>query len=139
MATNPYASYVDGRDPLEVTRATPSRLENLLHVRAPETLTVAPAPGKWSVRDIAMTVPIEGARGARTHACRVETRLDTHLPGTNDSVGISADAARMSARATSKLERKWSVRDTLSHFDPERGDMTLQVVVEIIPGHALLA
>ena len=49
-----------------------------------------------------MTVPIEGARGARTHACRVETRLDTHLAGPNDGVGSSADAARTSARATSE-------------------------------------
>jgi len=38
--------------------------------------------------------------GARTHACRVETLLDTFLLGSK-SVGTSANAARVSACATS--------------------------------------
>jgi hypothetical protein len=50
--TNPYASCIARRDPLEVTRATPVRLKNLLQSSPPEKLTLAPAPGKWSIRDV---------------------------------------------------------------------------------------
>jgi hypothetical protein len=42
-------------------------------------------------------------RGARTPACRVETHLDTSLPGLK-GVGKSADAARRSACATEPEE-----------------------------------
>jgi hypothetical protein len=40
------------------------------------------------------------ARGARTHACRVETHLDAWSFAYNPGVEISLDAARMSACAT---------------------------------------
>src|SRR6201996_3829808 len=49
---NPYSSWLNGRDPLEVIRATPARLEKPIKGVSPETLNRSPAPGKWSVRDI---------------------------------------------------------------------------------------
>src|SRR5437764_13987322 len=49
---NPYAPQLGGRDPLQVTRATPAKLRDLMNAFAPEKLNVAPAPGKWSVRDV---------------------------------------------------------------------------------------
>src|ERR1700693_5772074 len=52
MTANPYASKMAGRDALEVIRATPVRLEKLLQALDPGKVTLEPAPGKWSVRDI---------------------------------------------------------------------------------------
>src|ERR1035438_10265547 len=52
MVTNPYASFMGDADPFELTKATPVRLEHLVQELGPEKLDVAPAPGKWSVRDI---------------------------------------------------------------------------------------
>src|ERR1700722_15357583 len=49
---NPYASWLDGKDPLEVIRITPARLEKSVSDSTSETLNRSPAPGKWSVRDI---------------------------------------------------------------------------------------
>ena len=49
---NPYASFLGDRDPLEVIRSTPARIESLITQHGAETLDRAPAPGKWSVRDI---------------------------------------------------------------------------------------
>src|SRR5580658_6588889 len=48
---NPYSSWLGARDPLEVIRATPARLEKPVQGSSPEMLNRSPAPGKWSVRD----------------------------------------------------------------------------------------
>lgn len=44
--------YVGERDPLEILRGSATALEQLLRGTAPERLTAAPAPGKWSVAEI---------------------------------------------------------------------------------------
>jgi len=147
MATNPYAVHLAGRDLLEVTRATPVRLENLLHARAPETLTVAPAPGKWSVRDILSHL----ADCEVVFAFRLRQALaeDHHViqPFDQDKWAVTYEQydARMALAAFSAV-RQWNLAliaglkaadfdKPLNH--PERGDMTLRVVVETMAGHDL--
>ena len=147
MAINPYASWVDGRDPIEVTRATPARLDNLLHARAPETLTVAPAPGKWSVRDILSHL----ADCEVVFAFRLRQALAEDNPviqpfdQENWAATYGNYDARMALAAFSAV-RQWNLAliaglkaadfdKPLNH--PERGDMTLRVVVETIAGHDL--
>jgi uncharacterized damage-inducible protein DinB len=49
---NPYAKYLGQRNPSEVLAATPAKLEALLRSLGPERADRAPAPGKWSVREI---------------------------------------------------------------------------------------
>src|ERR1700733_6998706 len=49
---NPYASFLGGKDPLEVISETPGRLVQPIHESSPDILNRSPAPGKWSVRDI---------------------------------------------------------------------------------------
>jgi uncharacterized damage-inducible protein DinB len=136
-----------GLDPLEVTRATPARLENLLQSPAPEKLTLSPAPGKWSVRDILCHL----ADCEVVFAFRLRQALaeDHHViqPFDQDHWAATYGAydARMALAAFSAV-RQWNLafikglnpgdfNKLLNH--PERGDMTLQVVVETMAGHDL--
>jgi hypothetical protein len=147
MATNPYASFVGGRDPLEVTRATPVRLENILQTLGPEKSIVAPAPGKWSVRDILCHL----ADCEIVFAFRLRQGLaqDHHVvqPFDQDDWAVTYGnySAPMALAAFSAV-RQWNLAliaglkaqdfdKPLNH--PERGDMTLRVVVETMAGHDL--
>src|SRR4051812_38396939 len=49
---NPYASYLAGGNPFEVIRATAAQLEKFVQAVGADRVDRAPAPGKWSVRDI---------------------------------------------------------------------------------------
>jgi uncharacterized damage-inducible protein DinB len=147
MATNPYATFMAGLDPLAVTRATPARLENLLQSSAPEKLTLSPGPDKWSVRDILCHL----ADCEVVFAFRLRQALaeDHHViqPFDQDhwAATYSHYDARMALAAFSGV-RQWNLaligglkpadfNKPLNH--PERGDMTLQVVVETMAGHDL--
>lgn len=46
-------SYSDGKEPLTLQRAAPRKLASLLKGRTKKELTRRPAPGKWSVGEIA--------------------------------------------------------------------------------------
>lgn len=147
MATNPYATYMAGLDPLEVTRATPARLENLLKSPAPEKLTLSPAPGKWCVRDILCHL----ADCEVVFAFRLRQALaeDHHVIQPFDQDHWAATYAHYDARtalAAFSAVRQWNLafikglrpadfNKPLNH--PERGDMTLEVVVETMAGHDL--
>jgi uncharacterized damage-inducible protein DinB len=48
----PYVALLEGRDPLEVLRATPARLAGVLTQLSPEQAEHKPAPHKWCVREI---------------------------------------------------------------------------------------
>jgi hypothetical protein len=147
MATNPYAPFVAGQDPLEVTRATPLRLESLLQARGPEKLTVAPAPGKWSVRDILSHL----ADCEVVFAFRLRQALaeDFHVIQPFDQDKFAVTYAHYDARvalAAFSAVRQWNLALiaglSAGDFDkplnhPERGSMTLRVVVETMAGHDL--
>jgi uncharacterized damage-inducible protein DinB len=147
MATNPYASALGEQDPLEVTRATPVRLENLLQTLGPEKLELAPAPGKWSVRDILSHL----ADCEIVFAFRLrQTLAENHpviQPFDQDkwAAPYAHYDARMALAAFSAL-RNWNLAlissRTLADLErpvnhPERGDMTFQTVVETMAGHDL--
>jgi hypothetical protein len=147
MATNPYASYIVGLDPLEVSRATLARLENLLQSSAPEKLTLTPAPGKWSVRDILCHLAdCEVVFAFRLRqALAEEHHVIQPFDQDNWAATYGAYDARMALAAFSAV-RQWNLafigglkpgdwKKSLNH--PERGDMTLQVVVDTMAGHDL--
>lgn len=48
---NPYAAFLNG-PPLAILEATTGRLQLLAQTIGPDRVTTAPAPGKWSARDI---------------------------------------------------------------------------------------
>jgi uncharacterized damage-inducible protein DinB len=152
MATNPYAVFLNdqtaaAKDPLEVARATPVRLENLLSRLGPEKLDLAPAPGKWSVRDILSHL----ADCEIVFAFRLRQTLaeDRHVIQPFDQDRFAATYPRYDAHmalATFAAVRHWNLAliagleaedfdKPLNH--PERGDMTLRVVVETMAGHDL--
>ena len=144
---NPYASWLDGKDPLEVIRATPGRLEKSIEGSLSETLNRAPAAGKWSVRDILCHL----ADCEVVFAFRLRQALaeDHHVIQPFDQDRWAATYAHYEANAALAVfstVRLWnlalisglgpdSFAKTLNH--PERGDMTFQVVVETMAGHDL--
>ena len=144
---NPYSSWLDGRDPLEVIRATPARLEKPIQRVSLETLNRSPAPGKWSVRDILCHL----ADCEVVFAFRLRQALaeDHHVIQPFDQDRWAATYAHCEASAALAVFsaiRLWNLAfianleppelaKMLNH--PERGEMTLQVVVETMAGHDL--
>lgn len=145
MATNPYASFVESLDVMEQLRATPVRLENLLHKIAPERLNVSPQPGKWSLRDIVCHL----ADTEIVFAFRLRQALaeDRHVVQPFDQDKWAAAYESYDARIallTFSAVRQWNLSfisglrpddfaRTVHH--PERGDMTLKTIVETMAGH----
>jgi uncharacterized damage-inducible protein DinB len=144
---NPYAAQLGGRDPLEVTRATSARLLDIVNKVVAEKLNEAPAPGKWSVRDIVSHL----ADCEIVFAYRLRQALaeDHHVIQPFDQDKWAATYSHYDAHTAVRVffnVRQWNLafieglepRDlarALNH--PERGDMTVQVVVETMAGHDL--
>jgi uncharacterized damage-inducible protein DinB len=147
MATNPYAPFIGDRDPIEVTRATPVQLEKFLQKLGQGKSTVSPAPGKWSVRDILCHL----ADCEVVFAFRLRQALaeDHHVIQPFDQDKWAAPYGHYdapAALAAFSAVRQWNLAliaglkaaDFDRHLNhPERGDMTLRVVVETMAGHDL--
>ena len=147
MAANPYASFLDGRQPREVIAATAGRLHTLAADLGADRVERAPAPGKWSAREILCHL----ADCEIVFAFRLRQALAEgyHVIQPFDQDRWAAmygafDAA--SALAVFTAVRDWNVRligavpaealdKKLTH--PERGEMTFQVVIETMAGHDL--
>jgi len=147
MVANPYAPFLGSREPREVIEATAGRLKALLEALGTVRADVSPAPGKWSARQILCHL----ADCEIVFAFRLRQGLSQqdHViqPFDQDLWAAtygSFDVA--SALAVFTSVRNWNVRliadippvslgKKLSH--PERGEMTLRVVVETMAGHDL--
>lgn len=143
--TNPYASFLGERDPLEVIAGTPKQLETLINSLGPERANQAPAPGKWSAREIVCHL----ADCETVFAYRIRQALaeDHHVVQPFDQDKWAKNYAAYGARealAVFSAERQWNRRllaslpaeafaKRLTH--PERGEMDLGVVVETMGGH----
>jgi uncharacterized damage-inducible protein DinB len=146
MNVNPYAEALAEHDPVEVLAATPKRLAKVAAGLSAEKMEAAPAPGKWSVREVlAHLADCEIAFGFRLRqAFAGQSQLQ---PFDQDAwarsyCSYSADAAL----ATFAALRAWNVlfvgglteadkRLPTSH--PERGEMELWTIVETMAGHDL--
>jgi uncharacterized damage-inducible protein DinB len=147
MATNPYAAFLGDRQPSEVMDATAGRLQMLLARLGPDRAERAPAPGKWSARQILCHL----ADCEIVFAFRLRQALaeDCHVIQPFDQDRWAAQYGAFdagSALAVFTAVRSWNVRliaalpaasmdKKLTH--PERGDMTFRVVLETIAGHDL--
>lgn len=142
---NPYASFLGKRNPLEVIAETPNRLESLLATLGPERANQPPAPGKWSAREIVCHL----ADCETVFAFRIRQALaeDNHVVQPFDQEKWAKNYAAYGAREALALfsaARAWN-RQLLASLPaetfakrlthPERGEMTLQVVVETMGGH----
>jgi hypothetical protein len=147
MALNPYASFVGSRDPREIIAATPSRLQEFLDKLGPQRVGQPPAPGKWSPREIASHL----ADCEVVFAFRLRQTIAEHnhvvQPFDQDqwAKNYSAYDARSALGVFSAL-RQWNIAflSTLPkpEFEkkfthPERGEMTLNILVETMAGHDL--
>jgi len=144
---NPYAKYLGSRNPFEVVAATPSRLEQLIRDMGPERTGKSPAPGKWSAREILCHLAdceIVFAFRFRQTIAEVHHTIqpfDQELWAGSYSAYSAAEAL-----ATFSAVRQWNLlflrsldaaayEKTVSH--PERGQGTLQIVLDTMAGHDL--
>jgi len=143
---NPYASHLGDLSPIPVISTTTERLGALLHALGPDA-GQAPAPGKWSAREI--VCHLADCEVVFAYRLRQAASQPHHIiqPFDQDEwakvySGYTADAAL----AVFSTVRDWNLAflkalpaetfsRTLNH--PERGDMTFQVVVETMAGHDL--
>jgi hypothetical protein len=147
MATNPYAKFLGERPPWEVIDETAGRLKSLLDGLGMLGAEREPAPGKWSARQI--VCHLADCEIVFAFRLRMALTQDHHViqPFDQDLWATlyhpcDADTALTVFTAV----RRWNVRlisamspadmeKSLTH--PERGEMTVQVVVETMAGHDL--
>jgi hypothetical protein len=142
---NPYAKFLDGRQPEDIMASTPVALSSVFAAIGPEKALIAPAPGKWSAAEIACHLAdCEIAFGFRLRQALAED-APTVQPFDQEKwaetyPGVPAGQA---LKVFSAL-RAWNLRliaTALPHaagrlvIHPERGAMTFQTLVESIAGH----
>jgi hypothetical protein len=145
MDVNPYAKFLDGKDPIPVLTSTVERLRALTAPLTPAQIDRSPAPDKWSIREIT------------AHLADCETVFAFRLRQTlseDHSIIQPFDQERWAQRyaaynfdpalALYKAARNWNLRllTTISEEDrhhptthPERGTMPFWTIVETMAGH----
>jgi hypothetical protein len=146
---NPYAKYLEGRDPLTVAATTPARLVGLIRGLGRRQLTNRPAPGKWSIQEIighlADTEMVMACR-ARWIAFEEKPTLvpfdqDRWAAGRareEEPLPETLERFRLLRKSQLRLFRAASKKDfNRTGFHPERGNVTLQEQLETVAGHDL--
>lgn len=147
MTTNPYEKFLGDGDPREVIAATVARLQSLFDSLGPEGAEIPPAPAKWSARQILCHLAdCEIVFAFRLRQALAEDRPVVQ-PFDQDRWATRYKALDISSAMTVfTAVRAWNQQliQSLSPVDlarklthPERGEMTVQVVVETIAGHDL--
>ena len=146
---NPYAKFLEGRDPLTVAAATPAKIVALIRGLSPRQLTKRPAPGKWSVQEIiSHLADTEMVMCCRARWIAFEEK-PTLVPF--DQEKWAAGRAREKEPLAETLERFRLLRKSQvrlfraasrkdfgrAGFHPERGVVTLREQLETLAGHDL--
>jgi hypothetical protein len=144
---NPYATYLEDQDPLRVIAETHSRLSAMLNALGQDGANRAPAPGKWSARQILCHLAdTELAFAFRLRQALAEPH---HVIQPFDQDKWAAPYGAFEARAAVDVfgaVRNWNITliktipatklsKPLTH--PERGEMTFQVLIDTMAGHDL--
>jgi len=128
---NPYAKFLNGQDPLPVLKETHNRLHNLAHAIGAARLTQAPAPGKWSPRDIFCHL----ADCETVFAFRLrQTLAEDHHIVPPDAIVTFAAIRRWNLLL---IESALPTHASKPVTHPERGAMTFSTIVETMAGHDL--
>lgn len=142
---NPYASFLNGQDPLKVLATTPRHIEQIIDGLGEERSEAAPAPGKWSPREIVCHL----ADTEQVFAFRLRQTLaeDHHTiqPFDQTKWGFHYAAYEMRDALTAfGAVRSWNLAllralspdvHTKPVTHPERGTMTFHTIVETMAGH----
>jgi len=144
---NPYASFLGGRNALEVIEQTPSNLSGLAVQFVPASIEWRPAQGKWNAREILCHLAdCEIAFGFRLRQTLAE---DKHVIQPFDQerwAGMYGNLGARSALNAFSALREWNLAligsttpESMAKpvIHPERGDMTFRVIVETMAGHDL--
>jgi len=142
---NPYASQLGKLDPLEVIAATPAELRALVDALGSKRIEQPRAPGKWSAREIVCHLAdCEVAFAFRLRQTLAEERHVMQPFDQEEWAKRYAGYSVESALATFSALRQWNLAlvRSLGAADlakpvnhPERGDMTLETIVETMGGH----
>lgn len=144
---NPYAVFIDGQEPLTILDTTAGRLQFLAQAMGEEKIITAPAPGKWSARDI--LCHLADCEVAFAFRLRQTLAEDQHVMQPFDQEKWAAPyegLAASAAIAAFTAMRRWNVllietalpsqaAKPVTH--PERGTMTFATIVETMAGHDL--
>jgi uncharacterized damage-inducible protein DinB len=146
MSVNPYSAFLGGQEAIEMIATTPARLAALTAGLSAEQADAPTAPGKWSVRQmVAHLADCEIAFGFRLRQARAGVPLIQ--PFDQDAWAESYGSYSLTAALDCFTTlRAWNVafvkglseadkRRVVTH--PERGEMTLWVIVETMAGHDL--
>jgi uncharacterized damage-inducible protein DinB len=146
-SSNPYAKQLGNRDALEVLNQTPSRLQALVEKLGPERMKESYAPGKWSLNMVLCHLAdCELAFGYRWRQVVAQSH-HTVQPFDQESWATNyATLDPKAALASFCSNRAWSMNwikslnpnafsKKVSH--PERGELTLQTLLELTAGHDL--
>lgn len=144
---NPYASYLDGRPVLDILADSPIALASIFATLTPAQATHSPAPAKWSPLEVLCHLAdCEIAHGFRL---RQTATLSNPLlePFDQDlwAIGYRSHSVTEALALFTSL-RNWnlafvaalppgSLARTAHH--PERGDLTLQILLDTMAGHDL--
>jgi uncharacterized damage-inducible protein DinB len=145
MALNPYAKFLDGRDPLTQAHETSAALQHLVNKIGTHRMARSYAPGKWTAAQILCHLAdVEVAWGFRLRQAITQPH-HTIQPFEQD------DWARVYPRMDPELAlaaflalRQWNLAflDTVPKSEysrpvthPERGTMTVKELLETLAGH----
>ena len=145
LKTNPYASQVGDKNPIAVIAATAASLERICGMLGAEGIETPLAPGKWNARQIVCHLAdSEVVFGYRLRQALAE---DFHViqPFDQDKFARTYAAYDLpGALSAFSAVRRWNISfirgldanalsKRLTH--PERGDMSIQTVIETMAGH----
>jgi hypothetical protein len=146
---NPYAKFLEHREPLTVAAATPAKIVSLIRGLTPRQLSRRPAPGKWSIQEIiSHLVDTEMVMNCRARWIAFEDR-PTLVPFDQEKwaagrtrekepLAETLERFRLLRRSQVRLFRQASKVDfRRTGFHPERGVVTLRVQLESLAGHDL--
>lgn len=142
---NPYASHLGTQDAIQVLESTSSRLKEVAATLGGARTNQAPAPGKWSPREVFIHLAdCEIAFGFRYRQTLAE---DNHTVQPFDQDKWAKPYAAYSAEqalSTFAALRNWNLNllrslapEQMNKFvmHPERGQETLKTLIEISAGH----
>ncbi|HEY4046842.1 MAG TPA: DinB family protein [Acidobacteriaceae bacterium] len=142
---NPYASFLDGKDPFEVVRETPKQLRELVGQLSSKGIERSIAPGKWPARSILSH--LADCEVSFAFRLRQTLTIDDHVmqPFDQEKWAVPYDTfSGQQALEVFTVLRGWNLalfktltpeqlRRKATH--PERGEMTFRTIVETMAGH----